>query len=193
MSYAPFHGYFATDATDPLGKAGGRSSICRELLATEGTETDDPSVFGEEAHIVSAAPGGPRHGALPDHDVYDNLILLCSTHHKQVDDQVASYPLDALKRIKKQHEDWVAAIGDTNRPLKFVPDPEYPVPNAVKVFTTARSLWDFMGNAESFNPSWPDGLTDEQQDLVDVFVENPARITTERSTTMARSGTRGRS
>jgi hypothetical protein len=54
-------------------KAGGRCSICRVLLVTEGTETDDPSVFGQEAHIISGKADGPRHAYLPNFDVYSNL------------------------------------------------------------------------------------------------------------------------
>jgi len=82
-------------------RAGGRCSICRAILVTEGTETDDPSVFGEEAHIISATPNGPRAGGLPDHDVYGNLILLCSMDHKRVDDQVARYTVALLSRLKR--------------------------------------------------------------------------------------------
>ena len=69
-------------------KAGGRCSYCQVQLVTEGTDTDDPSVFGEEAHIVGQSPNGPRAGNIADVDSYANLILLCRKHHKQVDDQV---------------------------------------------------------------------------------------------------------
>jgi hypothetical protein len=82
-------------------KAGGRCSKCRVLLVTEGTDSDDPSVFGEEAHIVGKARGGPRAGKVTDVDAYDNLILLCSKDHKQVDDQVGYYTVHRLKVMNK--------------------------------------------------------------------------------------------
>jgi hypothetical protein len=93
-------------------KAGGRCSICRVQLVTEGTGTDDPSVFGQEAHIVARGQGGPRAGDVADVDAYDNLILLCSKHHKQVDDQVGYYSVDRLKEIKRMHEEWVTSLDD---------------------------------------------------------------------------------
>jgi hypothetical protein len=74
---------------------------------TQGTDTDDPSVFGQEAHIIAEAPNGPRHADLPAYDMYDNLILLCSKHHKQIDDQVEHYTTGRLKIIKQEHETWV--------------------------------------------------------------------------------------
>jgi hypothetical protein len=46
-------------------RAGGRCSICRTIVVTEETEADAPSVFGEEAHIISAAPNGPRPAISP--------------------------------------------------------------------------------------------------------------------------------
>ena len=66
--------------------AGAQSAASSSV--TEGTGTDDPSVFGEEAHIVAQAASGPRAGQVVNVDSYDNLILLCSKDHKRVDDQV---------------------------------------------------------------------------------------------------------
>jgi hypothetical protein len=62
-------------------EAGGKCCICRVLVLTPGTETDDPSVFGELAHIIAKNPGGPRAGGLdPDQlDSHGNLMLLCNT------------------------------------------------------------------------------------------------------------------
>ncbi len=130
------------------------------LLVTEGTETDDPSVFGEEAHIVSAAPDGPRHGPLPSHDVYDNLILLCSKHHKQVDDQVGHYTVDLLKQIKRDHEEWVRSR-DEPGPVRLVHDPKYPIPKALTLCITGTQLWNNMEGVRAFHPSWPDGLSED--------------------------------
>jgi hypothetical protein len=98
-------------------KAGGRCSMCRTLLVTEGTDIDDPSVFGEEAHIVAKARSRPRAGTVANVDTYDNLILLCSTHHKQVDDQVGYYTVGRLKAMKQIHEKWISTLDDTDTVL----------------------------------------------------------------------------
>lgn len=51
-----------TDRTRKVlwAKAGGRCSMCATQLVTDAFETDDPSVVGEEAHIVARSPNGPR-------------------------------------------------------------------------------------------------------------------------------------
>jgi hypothetical protein len=95
--------------------AGGRCSICRVQLVTERTETDDPAVFGEEAHIVAQGSAGPRAGQVADVDAYDNLILLCSKDHKRVDDQVAHYTVPRLRQIKRAHEQWIRSLGQYAR------------------------------------------------------------------------------
>lgn len=98
--------------------AGGRCSICRVQLVTDGTDTDDPSVSGEEAHIVAQARSGPRGDEVAAADSYDNLILLCRKDHKRIDDQVGYYTADRLRQIKRSHEDWIRSLGE-------VPDIEW--------------------------------------------------------------------
>lgn len=90
--------------------AGGRCSICRVQLVTEATDTDDPAVFGQEAHIVAQAGRGPRAGQVAEIDGYENLILLCSKDHKRVDDQVAYYTVPRLRQIKRAHEQWIRSL-----------------------------------------------------------------------------------
>ncbi len=153
-------------------RAGGRCSICRALLVTEKTETDDPSVFGEEAHIISRAPAGPRAGDVPDHDVYDNLILLCSKDHKRVDDQFAHYTAELLAKIKQDHENWIASLGEDGGPPRLVPDPTRPAAKTLRVCMTGSAIWDFAQGAMAFYPSWPGSLSEEQRDLAAAFLDD---------------------
>jgi hypothetical protein len=140
-------------------KAGGRCSVCRILLVTEGTDTDDPSVFGEEAHIVASARSGPRAGEVAEVDSYDNLILLCSKDHKRVDDQIGHYTVDRLKQIKQTHEEWVSTLGRTNvaetvagqllaEPLSSLP-PSEPFPG-----TGLYALY-YLGDFSAYAPIAP--------------------------------------
>lgn len=83
---------------------------CKKILVVDETSTDDPSVIGEEAHIVAQKEDGPRgKNALSSNqrDNYDNLILLCSVHHKIIDDQENEYTIEKLHQFKKLHEEWV--------------------------------------------------------------------------------------
>lgn len=75
----------------------------------EKAQNDPEAVVGDECHIVSKEPNGPRSGTPTNtgFDDYDNLILLCTTHHKLVDDQPNEYTAAKLKAIKIIHEQWV--------------------------------------------------------------------------------------
>jgi hypothetical protein len=66
------------------------------------------SVVGEQAHIRSPKRDGPRHDpSYPTQklDSYENLILLCPTHHKLIDDEKgASYTVADLQKMRRDHE-----------------------------------------------------------------------------------------
>ncbi|MEV0734268.1 HNH endonuclease signature motif containing protein [Polymorphospora sp. NPDC050346] len=140
-------------------EAGGRCAICKVLVLTPGTETDDPSVFGEEAHIVARSPGGPRAGGLAPGrlDSHDNLLLLCSKHHKQVDDQPLRYPVEELRRIKRDHAAWNAALAPRNRPV-LVPDPRFAQPVASETLATGSRLWNLFVECPATSYTYPNHL-----------------------------------
>jgi hypothetical protein len=151
-------------------KAGGRCSICHEQLATDATDDDAPSVFGEECHIVAQSPGGARAAEIEDVDGYNNLILLCRKHHKQVDDQRSHFTVERLKEIKREHEEREASR-DANGPVRLIPDPAKPTPKILKLCMTGEDLWQSVNGAHSFYPSYPAGLNDDQADAVDSLLD----------------------
>lgn len=156
-------------------KAGGRCSNCQVQVAGDRTDADDPSVFGEEAHIVARSPGGPRwRKYVGDIDGYENLILLCSRCHKQVDDQVNAYTEDRLLGIKRDHEAWVAKLGEKKNqgPSRLVPDPAHPTPKMFKLFTNGTAFWHYFDGCISFSPSWHAGLSEEDEDLIAAFLQD---------------------
>ena len=80
---------------------------CRTEMAPDGSK----NTLGEIAHIAAKSLDGPRgRNPLPvdERDDYDNLILLCPTHHKIVDDNEDDWPIELLKQLKEDHERWVA-------------------------------------------------------------------------------------
>jgi hypothetical protein len=94
------------------GRSGNRCAMCQGLLVEGATPKDDESVIGDECHIVSGRPGGPRFDkTFPVEllDDYENLILLCRVHHKVVDDQCETYLANRLLDLKKKHETWVSS------------------------------------------------------------------------------------
>jgi len=155
-------------------EAGGRCAICREQVATPGTDCDDPSVFGEEAHIVARSKGGPRAGALDDTSIdnHTNLVLLCSKHHKQVDDQPVHFTVDRLREIKAEHAAWTRSLTDaaSNR-MRLVPDPAFPQPRNLKLITRGNPLWNMIKSSVTFEYALQDGLPEEEEDLILEFLD----------------------
>lgn len=77
---------------------GGRG--CEEAL----TDPAWPGVKGRICHIRARQPGGPRYdaGMTPEQrDAFENLILLCPTHHVQIDNcEPDTYSVEVLLDMK---------------------------------------------------------------------------------------------
>ncbi|KJY41500.1 hypothetical protein VR41_12385 [Streptomyces sp. NRRL B-1568] len=155
-------------------QAGGLCAICKEQVITPGTASDDPSVFGEEAHIVARSEGGPRAGGLAEDLInhHTNLILLCSKDHKRVDDQPNHFTVERLRLIKSEHEAWVRSVVDADKScLRVVPDPLFPQPRALKLITRGNPLWNMIKESVTFEYGIPDGLHDHDEDLIIEFMD----------------------
>ncbi|MCR5849243.1 MAG: hypothetical protein K6G92_00835 [Bacteroidaceae bacterium] len=101
-------------------KSGNRCAICKEKLFQPNENGTDIN-RGEECHIISKTPNGPRYMPnMQNYDTYDNLILLCNLHHKEIDDDnnISLYPPQRLHQIKKEHEKWV------NKSLELKKEPK---------------------------------------------------------------------
>lgn len=100
------------------GRSGESCAKCRRKLIIDATSSDDESIIGEECHIISNRPSGPRYD--PDFpesklDSYENIIILCRDHHKEVDDQPNTFTTEYLHIMKKEHEKWVSEQLDQGR------------------------------------------------------------------------------
>lgn len=94
------------------GRAAARCAFpeCRRALVEDASETDDPTLVGENCHIFAEKDDGPRGDPtmpVDDRNRYGNLILLCNVHHKIIDDQVATWTVQRLRQLKQSHEAWV--------------------------------------------------------------------------------------
>lgn len=88
-------------------KSANRCSICKTELFSSKSNSEEFNI-GEECHIISSKDNGPRYKPnISDYDLYDNLILLCRNHHRQIDELTDTYTEDLLRYIKLNHEKWV--------------------------------------------------------------------------------------
>jgi len=89
-------------------RSGGICSFpgCTEFLS----QPDSLNIIGEIAHIVALSSEGPRgDSAFPASKIntYENLILLCPTHHGIVDAPHSLWTVADIIKMKGDHEEWV--------------------------------------------------------------------------------------
>ena len=78
----------------------------RELSFNEGAGI----ILGEMAHIRAEKPGELRWDptlTTTQRNSYSNLMLLCPTHHTEIDQNPAKWTVERLLQIKSEHEEWV--------------------------------------------------------------------------------------
>lgn len=88
------------------GRSGNRCAIGRIELSS-----DESGVVGDTCHIVAQSPDGPRGVSQltrEERDRYDNLVLLCPTHHRLIDSNTEKWSVDSLCATKREHEKWVS-------------------------------------------------------------------------------------
>ena len=90
-------------------RSGGRCAFpgCPRQLTVDAPAGGDPVVIGEAAHIAGEQPNAARFDvSMTDEqrNHYCNLIYLCCDHHAQIDKQHTHFQVEALHRLKADHE-----------------------------------------------------------------------------------------
>ena len=99
-----------------IAAAGGRCEFlgCPRYLF-EHHVTKKPRNFSQCAHIIAFRPAGPRGDVEPRPagiNAFENLMLLCPSCHKLVDDAPAEFPAEKLRGWKQCHEERVRWLLD---------------------------------------------------------------------------------
>jgi len=104
---------------------------------------DDPTVIGEMAHIIPQSPIGPRgDGVEFGSDDYENLILLCPTHHREIDKASDGiFPEDMIRDWKARHE---AEITSRLQGIRFNSKQEFGT-YVAKLLMENHSIWSQFG------------------------------------------------
>ncbi len=159
-------------------RSGNRCAICRTELVLEKDPFNRNLNIGEECHIVSQRTNGPRYQYIPDFDYDDseNLLLLCCNHHTMIDEQVERFPLDELRKIKRQHEEWVRSNLEGE---KTVPFEEITVIDSLVKFVSAKYDREMNLNSSRNIFSSPEGLQiafEEANKIKDIIYGTVAQI-----------------
>ncbi len=138
-------------------KSGNRCAICKTELIT-GTDASEEFNVGEECHIISSKKNGPRHLTnLQDYNNYENLLLLCRNHHKEIDELVDTYSEEILRYMKVNHENWVrTAIANA------IQDDKAEKPKFLMRITSGKELLNVISEAHGYNTDY-DELRDRDE------------------------------
>jgi hypothetical protein len=160
-----------TDRTRKIlwGRSGNLCAYCRRALVEDGTALSDESVVGDECHMIGEKPDAARGhlgGGVDDLDEYDNLVLLCKVHHKLVDDQPETYPVERLRSMKAAHEVWVME--------RLAKQPGGKQPHFALLFRirTGKELSNVIGGAYAFVFDHDEPETEEEANLIGSFLQN---------------------
>lgn len=113
-----------------------KKSDLKRLFALSGCECANPScsnklmakdyntILGEICHIEAASPEGPRYNPNQTDEErrsFDNLILLCESCHKEIDNKLneSKYPVALLKEWKKNHQEKILNSKNGKLPSYF--------------------------------------------------------------------------
>ena len=169
-------------------RSGNRCAYCRcELVLDRSPADDAEAVVGDECHIIGQKVDGPRgvtSGSRENLDEYENLILLCKTHHKLADDQFGKFTVEFLLNLKTIHETWVKQCLE---PLKQ--ESKQPKIYLLNRIQTGKQLMDVFGGAYShfLNHDEPQdeqevemlgGFLQDVQDWIDIWdgIESGERV-----------------
>lgn len=158
------------------GRSGNRCAICKNEIVIHATPNDNEAVVADECHIISSRPNGPRHDpSYPSErlDSYENLLLLCRTHHKLVDDQTATFTTDILRQMKSNHEVWVSQkLGDDDRPKPIrIRRVKQNIPSFLSRLTTGKEVLDLVINAMGYSFDHDDLKSQQEVDVVGGFLQ----------------------
>ena len=159
------------------GKSGNKCAICKRVLSVDATLKDDESIIADECHIISERENGPRYDqSYPKEKInsYENLILLCRIHHKQVDDQCTKYTAEVLQKNKEEHEKWVTERLDKSS--QIIPDIRAKlvrnnIPKYLLRLTTGKEVLNIVEGAHTYSFDHDELSNEEEVEIVGQFLD----------------------
>lgn len=165
-----------TDKTRKIlwGKSGNKCAICKQELVREDNFQSNYSIIGEECHIISGKKNGPRYDPsfpVEKLDSYENLILLCASDHKMIDDFSEIYTVEKLRQIKEQHEKWVSKniYGEDMVPkIKLI---KQKIPDYLIQINSGKELLNIIEGAHAFSYDYDNIEKEEELRIISSFYD----------------------
>lgn len=179
------------------GRSGNRCALCRHELVIDAKASDDESVVGDECHIISEKPQGPRHDlASPPERLQEpeNLILLCRVHHKMVDDQCETYTVEVLQKLKANHEKWVSsALAEEKQlpPVRLRRTKEN-IPSHLVRLTSGQDVMKVVNSSSTLSFENDEPQSDAEVELLSGFLQEVQDWATSRRISKPEIGSRQR-
>lgn len=157
-------------------RSGNRCALCRCELTIDATDKDEESIVGEECHVISSRPNGPRYdSSFPAEqlDEADNLILLCRVHHRMIDDQTETYTADTLRIRKKEHEQWVCkSLGAQEQVIPTrIRSTDAGMPKYLKRLMSGQDTASVVGDTCAHGFEHDELCSEEEVELVATFLQ----------------------
>lgn len=142
-------------------KSGNRCSICKVELFSTLKDKNNLNI-GEECHIISSKENGPRFKiGIIDYDTYENLILLCGNHHKEIDSLTETFTEEIIRYIKTNHENWV---GNTlNNAINSV---QNKAPKFLARITSGKELFNIISECLASNIDYDEAESEEEANYI---------------------------
>lgn len=148
-------------------KSGNRCSICKiELFAKQ--KDEDEFNIGEECHIISSKTNGPRHKPnIEDYDLYDNLILLCRNHHKEIDELADTYTEELLRYVKLNHENWVKITLSNSINKNKISKPKF-----LTRITSGKELLNIISDSHGYRTDYDEVENKEDAEYIGGIIQD---------------------
>jgi len=133
---------------------------------------DRDAVVGDECHIVGQTPDSARYrdDLSIDPDSYDNLIVLCKTHHKQIDDQPERFAEEKLIALKEAHEQWVRTVLEIGSTTSGSPKSSEGITLLPRI-TSGKRLVSMCRGCHAFQYDHEELETEEDTSLIAGFLQ----------------------
>ena len=158
-------------------RSGNLCAMCKKPLILENVADGNPTVVGDECHIVSDAKDGPRYDAAfpaQEIDQVENLLLLCKVHHKLVDDNASTYTRALLMQLKDNHEKMVKermSFSTVSANPRVVRSKEK-VPSALLRISSGKELQAMLQGCMGSYQNWDENLSEAENEIVGGFLQN---------------------